>query len=138
MNQKPILTMKTRSIPEMGLLSLVACIAALLATAQAHAMGEATMPSSTLPTPIFRPSPKYTVPMRYDQVHGTVEVSFVVDSKGDVVAPRILSAKDPRMAESALAAVRSWKYRPALRNGAPVPCLMIENINFPVFDAQDH
>jgi protein TonB len=75
--------------------------------------------------------------MRYDQVHGAVKVSFVVDSKGDVVAPRIVSANDPRLAESALAAIRNWKYRPACRNGVPVQCRMIENINFPLFDAQN-
>jgi periplasmic protein TonB len=129
--------MKTRSNPEMRLLSLVACIAALLVTAQAHAMGDAPIASSTPPAPVYRPSPKYTVPMRYDRVHGAVKVSFVVDAKGEVVAPRILSARDPRMAESALAAVRSWKFRPASRNGVPIQCYMIENINFPVFDAQN-
>jgi protein TonB len=75
--------------------------------------------------------------MRYDQVHGSVKVSFLVDSEGNVRDPIILNTDDARLAKSALAAVRNWKFKPAFRNGEPIDFRVVQTIKFPVFDPAD-
>ncbi len=97
-------------------------------------MGAVPIVFSTPPQPIYQPNPKYSVPMRYDQVHGSVEMSFLVDSGGNVRDPIILKTNDARLAASALTAVRNWRFKPAVRNGEPIDFKVVQTINFPIFD----
>lgn len=72
--------------------------------------------------------------MRYDQVHGSVKVSYLVDSEGNVRDLIILKTSDARLTESALAAVRNWKFKPAFGKGEPIDFRVIQTINFPIYD----
>jgi protein TonB len=126
--------MKIPSFPRIGKLSLVAGLVAVSVATGVRAMSDVPIGLSILPQPIYQPNPKYSVPMRYDQVHGSVKVSFLVDSEGSVRDPIILKTSDARLAESALAAVRNWRFKPAFRNGEPIAVRVVQTINFPVFD----
>jgi protein TonB len=126
--------MKLPLFPQLGKLTVATCLAGAIAGTSVQAMGDVQLSSTSLPQAVFQPSPKYSLPMRYDQVHGAVKVSFLVDSRGKVSDPIVLRADDGRMADAALAAVRAWTFRPAVRNGEPVNCRVVQTINFPVFD----
>jgi protein TonB len=126
--------MKISSFPKMGKLTLVTSLLAVGVATGLHAMNDVAVASSTPPLPVYQANPTYSVPMRYDQVHGSVKVSFLVDSEGNVRDPIILRTDDARLSKSALAAVRIWKFKPARKNGEPLDIRVVQTINFPVFD----
>lgn len=126
--------MNIPSFPKPGKLTVVSCLAAALAATNVYAMGGVPVASSDRPQTIYQPSPRYSVAMRYDQVHGAVKVSFLVDSTGNVSDLVVVKASDRRMAVAAVEAVRSWKFRPALKNGEPVACRVVQTLDFPAFN----
>lgn len=52
----------------------------------------------------------------------SAEVEFVVNAAGfpEVSTARVVRANDPSFGEAVLAAVRTWRYQPAIKNGQPV------------------
>ncbi len=50
----------------------------------------------------------------------SVAVSFVVDENGDVVDPRVMESAGKQIDEAVLAAIRKWKYQPAMKQGTAV------------------
>jgi TonB family protein len=83
----------------------------------------------------FSPFPRYELPLqisgalpvispdelppRYEQY---LIVEITIDSKGEVVDARLTAGQaDPKVTNKVLAAVRQFKYRPATREGAPIP-----------------
>jgi len=53
-------------------------------------------------------------------VHGTAELSFVIDTEGRVRVPVVLGASDADTSLIALAAVKQWRFSPPMKDGAPV------------------
>ncbi|HEY1763882.1 MAG TPA: energy transducer TonB [Opitutaceae bacterium] len=113
---------------------MVSCLAAAIAATNVYAMSDVPVASTKDPQPIYQPGPEYSLAMRYDEVHGAVKVSFLVDSRGNVTDPVVVRANDARLAKSALDAVRHWKFKPALRDGEPIARRVVQTIDFPVFD----
>jgi protein TonB len=52
-----------------------------------------------------------------------VVIVAVISETGEVTQPRIVQS-NPALDEAALRAVRQWRYRPALRDGKPVPAYL--------------
>ncbi len=75
---------------------------------------------SMRPYPILIRRPIYPMALRLTRVEGEVLVGFVVDVKGMVRDPRILSATHPGFAKSALATIGSWRFVPGRKNGRVV------------------
>ncbi len=72
--------------------------------------------------------PRYAVNNR---IEGSVTVSFTLDRNGNVVNPQTVKAEPPNVFESsALAAVRKWKFTPAIKGGETVNVRMIVVVNF--------
>lgn len=65
-------------------------------------------------------TPVYPVSARESHITGTVVLQAVIGRDGHVHRLRVRSAPDPDLAISALAAVRTWTYKPYLLNGEPV------------------
>ncbi|OFY12569.1 MAG: hypothetical protein A2X11_04400 [Bacteroidetes bacterium GWE2_42_24] len=59
---------------------------------------------------------------------GTVYISFVVSDKGVASGHKVLRGFDKACEEEALRVVKSWKWKPALKNGKPVT----EEIVYPI------
>jgi TonB family protein len=59
-----------------------------------------------------------------------VTIEFTVNTNGAVENPTVYYASDPECGESALAAVQTWKFEPALKKGRPVQCRMRVPIEF--------
>jgi TonB family protein len=47
-------------------------------------------------------------------------VTFTLDASGNVKNPRVLEPGPASMTAKVLAALRSWKFQPAMRNNQPV------------------
>lgn len=67
----------------------------------------------------WRP-PAYPAEARKAKKEGRVDVDLIVDEHGAVVEAALADASDPIFVDTALAAVRTWKFKPALDEGKPV------------------
>jgi protein TonB len=72
-----------------------------------------------LPELVASPTPDYPDLAREAQVEGTVRLLALVDFDGRVKAVQVLRSI-PLLDESACAAVKRWRFTPALANGHPV------------------
>ena len=87
----------------------------------------------TAPVPVDRPEPKYSEKARRAKYQGTVVVGIVVGASGDVTDARIVRPLGLGLDEKALETVRTWKFKPAMRNGVPVPVRVIVEVNFRLY-----
>jgi TonB family protein len=68
---------------------------------------------------LYRVEPLYPREARAERIDGTVMVHLQIGTDGHVKSSRELSGPAP-LVPAALAAVREWRFIPALRNGQPV------------------
>lgn len=69
---------------------------------------------------IHNVDPEYPLLARKAKLQGPVVLSAVIDAKGKVTNLRVLSGH-PLLAQSAVDAVKQWKYRPYVFEGQVVP-----------------
>lgn len=81
------------------------------------------------PQRIVNGTPIYPAMARQVGVQGLVIVEATIDDHGNVVRAQILRSI-PLLDEAALAAVRQWRFTPALLNGVAVPIVMTVTVNF--------
>ena len=85
------------------------------------------------PVPIYSPVPAYPEEARRAKFAGTVVLWIVVDQQGTVHNIRI--AKHLRMGldEQAMKTVGTWKFKPGMRHGVPVPVQVEVEVTFRLF-----
>jgi TonB family protein len=71
-----------------------------------------------------KPEPQYTEDARRNQISGTVVLSAVFASSGQVVQIRALQTLPFGLTESAITAARQIKFSPATKGGQPVSVSM--------------
>lgn len=69
-------------------------------------------------------SPKYPPELRKARVEGSVTIVFVLDETGRVEDPRVENSSRSEFEQPALEAVRQWKFKPGMREGAAVRTFM--------------
>jgi TonB family protein len=85
----------------------------------------------TPPRPTCKPEPSYTREARHNEVQGIVTLWIVVDARGNVAEVRELSGRlGDGLDEQAIETVKTWKFRPAMRDGVPVPVRVMVEISF--------
>jgi protein TonB len=89
--------------------------------------------SMTAPIPIYKPEPPYSEEARKAKYQGTVVLWIVVDTVGNVTDARVVKPLGLGLDEKALETVRTWKFKPALRNGSPVPVRVMVEVSFRLF-----
>jgi protein TonB len=89
--------------------------------------------SVTAPIPIYKPEPPYSEEARKAKYQGTVVLWIVVDATGNVTDARVVKPLGLGLDEKALDTVRTWKFKPALRNGTPVPVRVMVEVSFRLF-----
>ena len=75
----------------------------------------------TPPEPTYAPSPEYSKEAKKAKYQGTIALSLIVDAQG---RPRNVRAATPLgmgLAEKAIEAVTKWRFKPATKDGEPVP-----------------
>lgn len=63
--------------------------------------------------------PAYPPMARTARIQGPVELRAIISKEGTIENLRVVSGH-PMLAQAALDAVRQWRYRPYILNGAPV------------------
>jgi protein TonB len=89
--------------------------------------------SVTAPIPIYKPEPPYSEEARKAKYQGTVVVLIVVDTQGSVTDARVVKPLGLGLDEKALETVRTWKFKPGMRNGIPVPVRVMIEVSFRLF-----
>lgn len=79
---------------------------------------------------VFAPPPRYPYEFRAARIRGDVLAAFIVDESGNPTQVQFASASDIAFGESAVMAIRHWRFRPAVKDGKTVPCLMELPVNF--------
>ncbi|HWZ44375.1 MAG TPA: TonB family protein [Candidatus Saccharimonadales bacterium] len=64
-------------------------------------------------------------------VHGDVVVEITIDTAGTVVEIKLLKALGYGIEEKVIAAVQRWHFRPATRDGTPIPSKQDVHFHFP-------
>ncbi len=74
----------------------------------------------TPPHGIFTPEPQYTDAARKSKIEGTAELELTVTTEGNVRNVRVVRGLTPDLDKKAVAAVQSWIFEPATKNGKPL------------------
>lgn len=89
------------------------------------------------PEPIYKPEPPYTPEAKRAHLSGPVVLWAIIDAKGRVVEANEQSKPLGKgLDESALNTVRTWKFKPGLRNGSPVPVKVMVEVYFRYYDGK--
>jgi len=108
--------------------SLLLIAAALGASAFCSPLFAATHDQD--PTAISMPSPKYPYELKRAEIEGAVLVSFTVTAQGNVAKVVAVKSTDRAFEESALKAVRKWKFNPAMKEGQVVNLPALQVVTF--------
>jgi len=85
------------------------------------------------PVPIYKPEPAYSEEARKAKYQGTVVLMIIIDAGGNVTDCRVVKPLGLGLDEKAVETVRTWKFKPALRNGTPVPVRVDVEVSFRLF-----
>jgi TonB family protein len=86
----------------------------------------------TPPVKISGWQPVYPELARRAFVQGAVVVKTIIDEHGDIAAAQIVESLPLGLDEAALAAVKTWKFKPATLEGRPVKVSYTLTVNFAV------
>ncbi|HEX9493540.1 MAG TPA: energy transducer TonB, partial [Thermoanaerobaculia bacterium] len=75
------------------------------------------------PVAINRIEPQYTELARKARIEGVVIIEAIIDRNGSVTDARVLKPLPLGLDQSALEAVKRWKFKPGTLNGQPVPVI---------------
>lgn len=81
------------------------------------------------PELVHKVEPQYPPLARQTRVKGNVVIDCVIDKQGNVTQAKIISGH-PLLVQSALAAVKQWKFKPTTLNGQPVDVAMTVTVQF--------
>jgi len=86
---------------------------------------------SSEPVAISKSAPQYPDAARKRRTEGWVDLQFVVNANGEVEAIEVIAAEPNGVFErSAERAVQRWKFKPAERDGKPVPARVRTRVGF--------
>lgn len=86
----------------------------------------------TYPVVVKEMKPRYTAEAMREKIQGQVEVQAIVGVDGTVTRARVIRSLDTALGldDAALAAVRSWLFKPGTKDGQPVPVVVSLNLDF--------
>ncbi len=87
--------------------------------------GELVAPEATQ-----KVDPGYPLELMRHNIHGTVTLYAVIAADGSVGSIKVLNGVDDQLDAYAKAALAKWKFRPAMKNGTPVPLEALVMIPF--------
>jgi protein TonB len=84
----------------------------------------------TAPQPTHTADPPFSKAARENRIEGRVVASLIVEADGRVSSVMILQARGYGLDEEAAKSLRMWRFKPAMRDGQPVPVQVNVEINF--------
>jgi protein TonB len=85
------------------------------------------------PRPIYDPDPEYSDEARREKFQGSVVLWVVVGADGKPYDIRVARTLGMGLDEKAIAAVRQWKFEPAILNGHPVAVQINVEVRFRLY-----
>jgi periplasmic protein TonB len=85
------------------------------------------------PIPIYKPEPPYSEQARKAKYQGTVVLWIIVDAVGNVTDAQVVKPLGMGLDQNAVTTVKTWKFKPAMRNGSPVPVKVMVEVSFRLF-----
>jgi TonB family protein len=82
------------------------------------------------PVPVSQAAPVYSHELRASGVEGEVVVRFTITSTGEVANPVVVSSTNQLLDYPTLAAVRKWKFTPAMKDGVAVNVKAVQPVAF--------
>jgi protein TonB len=82
------------------------------------------------PTKLSAPQPQYTEIARKARIQGVVIVQAIINKQGNVTDVKVLKGLPMGLDQSAVEAIRKWKFEPATLNGKPVDVYYNLTVNF--------
>ena len=82
---------------------------------------------------ISKPQPQYTEEARKNQISGTVRLRVIFNSNGSIGSITSVSGLGYGLTEKAIAAARSIRFEPALKNGVPQSVSKVVEYNFNLY-----
>ncbi len=82
------------------------------------------------PKAIHAPDPKFPDLPVDAESHGTVVMLVGINTKGRVEVVRVLRSDERAYEQSAVQTVKKWKFKPAEKNGSPVPVQVTVEMKF--------
>jgi TonB family protein len=79
---------------------------------------------------IYRVDPIYSEEARKAKYQGIVVLSAIVRSDGTIEILKVVRGLGLGLDESAIQALKQWKFRPAMKNGVPVNVSLNIEVNF--------
>ena len=89
-------------------------------------------PLDGYPPPISRVNPMYTAEAMRARIQGIVELRAVVELDGSLSDVRVSRAIDPGLDQSAIDAVKQWRYAPAMKGDVPVRTVITIRVSFAI------
>jgi TonB family protein len=89
--------------------------------------------SVSAPVPLFTTEAVYTIEARSARISGKCLVTLIVDRQGMPKSIRMLKTLDPGLDQNAMDAVGRYRFKPAMRNGEPVPVMITVEVNFQLY-----
>ena len=84
------------------------------------AVDETCHEEATKPEPVYKTEIEYTASARAEGVEGKLKLRITVGADGQVTGVDVLSSVAPELDAAAVAAVRRWRFKPAIMCGKPV------------------
>ena len=84
----------------------------------------------TSPRLVKRVRPTYTAEAKQAGIQGNVTMDCVVLPDGTVGDVRVTKKLDPGLDEEAIKTLRRWRFRPAQKDGKPVPVQVFVEMSF--------
>jgi len=84
------------------------------------------------PRPVRQPEPEYSEYARKKKISGTVVLSAVIDSGGNVRDVKVTRPLEASLDQQAIDALNQWKFQPASKDGQPVAVKVDVEMSFRV------
>ena len=85
------------------------------------------------PIPIVSPEAEFSDEARREKYQGICMISIIVDAHGYPQNPRVVRSLGMGLDEKALEAVQKYRFKPAMKDGKPVPVMISVEVNFRLY-----
>src|ERR1700734_1664997 len=82
------------------------------------------------PRAVYIPTPEYSESARKKKINGNVTIAMIVTAEGKVRDLKVVKSLDKGLDKQALAAVSTWRFEPATRDGKPVAVYLRTDVTF--------
>jgi TonB family protein len=85
------------------------------------------------PKATYMPDPEYSESARKKKINGTVTIAMIVTPEGKVRDLKVVKGLDKSLDKQALAAVSTWRFEPATKDGKPVAVHLSTDVTFRLY-----